>query len=126
MRFLIVDSSPTQRRIISNALQRIGFGDMVEAEDGRMALTRLGREEIDFIITDWNMPHIDGIQLTRAIRSSDKLRHLPVLMITTRCSREDVLRALQAQVDSYMTRPFTPQQLKEKILHIIQARKNID
>lgn len=126
MKFLVVDNSPTQRRIINNALQRIGFGNVVEAEDGKAALTRLGKEEVDFIITDWNMPNIDGLQLTRAIRNSEKLKHLPVLMITSRCGKEDVIKALQAQVDSYMTRPFTPQQLKEKILHIIQAKKNID
>ncbi len=126
MKFLVVDNSPTQRRIVNNALQRIGFDNVVEAEDGKTALIRLGKEEIDFIITDWNMPNIDGLQLTRAIRKSEKLKNMPVLMITSRCGKEDVIKALQAQVDSYMTRPFNPQQLKEKILHIIQAKKNID
>lgn len=113
MRFLVVDDSVTMRRIVINSLQRIGFVDFREASDGVAALEKFD-DSIDFVITDWTMPKLSGIDVTRAIRAHAH-RKVPILMITTRNVREDILTALAAGVDGYMVKPFTPQGLKEKI-----------
>ena len=123
MKFLVVDDSPTMRRIVNNALGRIGYTDVVEAEDGRDGMAKLRIEEIDFIITDWNMPNMNGLQFTKTVRTSSDYAGLPILMVTTRSGKEDVLEALQARVNNYITKPFTPQVLKEKIDQILQSRR---
>ncbi|MCB0262537.1 MAG: response regulator [Calditrichaeota bacterium] len=123
MKFLVVDDSPTMRRIVNNALGRIGYTDVVEAEDGRDGMAKLSIEEIDFIITDWNMPNMNGLQFTKTVRTSSDYAGLPILMVTTRSGKEDVLEALQARVNNYITKPFTPQVLKEKIDQILQSRR---
>ncbi len=121
MKFLVVDDSPTMRRIVINALKTFGIEDIIEAEDGQDALSKLQQNRIDFVITDWNMPNMSGLDLTKTIRASDQWKNLPILMVTTRGLKEDIIQALQAKVNNYIVKPFTPQVLKEKILAIIQA-----
>lgn len=121
MQFLVVDDSPTMRRIVVNALRSIGYENVVEAEDGQDALSKLQTNSIDFIITDWNMPNLNGLDLTKTIRSSPSLSSIPILMVTTRALKQDIIEALQAKVNNYIVKPFTPAVLKEKIDLILQA-----
>jgi two-component system chemotaxis response regulator CheY len=120
MKFLVVDDSATMRRIVVNSLQRIGFTDIVEAEDGADALEKVGTT--DFVITDWNMPRVNGADFTRALRRHDATKTIPILMVTARSVREDILTALDAGVDSYIVKPFTPQVLREKIDAVLATR----
>ena len=115
MRFLVVDDSATMRRIIVNSLSRVGFNDVVEAEDGASALTKFAEGGIDFIITDWNMPQMSGVEFARAVRGRPDGATTPILMVTTRSAREDILAAVEAGVNNYVLKPFTPPVLKEKI-----------
>jgi two-component system chemotaxis response regulator CheY len=122
LKFLVVDDSVTMRRIVANSLKNLGYTDLVEAVDGKDALNKLAADSsINFVITDWNMPVLSGLELTKAIRSDDKLKNLPILMVTTRGVKEDILEALQAKVNNYIVKPFTPQILKEKIEQILSA-----
>lgn len=114
MKFLVVDDSLTMRRIIINALQRIGYNDAVEASDGKDALDKFDGS-IGFVITDWNMPNMSGIEFARAIRSHSIGGTVPILMVTTRGAREDIVSAVEAGVNNYILKPFTPSVLKEKI-----------
>jgi two-component system chemotaxis response regulator CheY len=108
------------RRIVVNSLKTIGHNEFVEAGDGREALTKLQADDsINFVITDWNMPDVSGLELVKSIRSDDKFGTIPILMVTTRGLKEDILEALQAKVNNYVVKPFTPQVLKEKIEQII-------
>lgn len=120
MKFLVVDDSITMRRIIINALQRIGYTDVVEATDGREALERLD-QSIGFIITDWNMPNMSGVEFARAVRGTLVGASLPMLMVTTRAAREDIIAAIDAGVNNYILKPFTPSVLKEKIERLMSA-----
>ncbi|HEX2869575.1 MAG TPA: response regulator [Ignavibacteriales bacterium] len=120
LKFLVVDDSVTMRRIVANSLKNLGYENMVEAVDGKDALTKLAADaEINFVITDWNMPELTGLELTKAIRADDKYAKLPILMVTTRGVKEDIIEALQAKVSNYVIKPFTPQILKEKIDQIL-------
>lgn len=120
LKFLVVDDSVTMRRIVANSLKNLGYENMVEAVDGKDALTKLAADaEINFVITDWNMPELTGLELTKAIRADDKYQKLPILMVTTRGVKEDIIEALQAKVSNYVIKPFTPQILKEKIDQIL-------
>ncbi len=121
MKFLVVDDSPTMRRIVINALKTFGYGEILEAEDGNDGLAKLQGDKVDFVITDWNMPNMTGLELTKAIRSNDNLKHLPILMVTTRGLKQDIVEALQAKVNNYVVKPFTPQVLKEKIDAVLKA-----
>jgi two-component system chemotaxis response regulator CheY len=118
MRVLVVDDSSTMRRIIINTLNRLGHEDVVEAANGREGLERLteGSGAVDLIITDWNMPEMSGIDFVRAVRGIETLRTLPVLMITTNASRDDIVQARQAGVNDYIVKPFTPEIFRDKIL----------
>lgn len=120
MRFLVVDDSPTMRRIVANALREIGYTDVVEAEDGADAVAKLDTNPIRFVITDWNMPNLNGLELTQYIRQHPRYGHLPILMITTRGMKEDVVAAMQARVNNYVVKPFTPDVLQEKIDAILR------
>jgi len=121
-KFLVVDDSVTMRRIVANSLKAIGYENYVEAGDGREALSKLNSDDsIDFIITDWNMPEVSGLELVRSIRSNEKYGSLPILMVTTRGLKEDILEALQAKVNNYVVKPFTPQILREKIDQILES-----
>jgi two-component system chemotaxis response regulator CheY len=118
MKFLVVDDSPTMRRIVINSLQRIGFDDTVEAADGREALQRFDAS-VGFVITDWNMPNMTGVELTRSLRVHVDGSAVPVLMVTARSVREDIIAAVEAGVNNYIVKPFTPQLLKDKIDQIL-------
>ncbi|MEX1182133.1 MAG: response regulator [Gemmatimonadota bacterium] len=120
MRFLVVDDSATMRRIIVNTLQRIGFSQYVEAADGEEAL-KLFDASISCIISDWNMPNMSGIDFVRALRAREDGADVPVIMITTRSVREDIIDAAQAGVNNYVVKPFTPQVLRDKIEHVMRA-----
>ena len=118
MRVLVVDDSPTMRRIIVSTLQRIGFHDCIEASNGEEALGRFD-ESVHFVITDWNMPVMGGTELARALRAAGHA--VPILMITARSVRIDMLDALDAGVSSYIVKPFTPPLLKSKIDALLGA-----
>jgi len=122
LKFLIVDDSVTMRRIVANSLKTIGHDLFVEASDGKEAMVKLAADgEINFVITDWNMPEVSGLELVKAIRANEKYINLPILMVTTRGLKEDIVEALQAKVNNYIVKPFTPQILKEKIEQIVSA-----
>lgn len=120
MKFLIVDDSATMRRIVSNSLGRIGYSEYVEAEDGVQALERFD-DSIEFVITDWNMPNMGGLDLVKQLRARPDGAAVPILMVTTRSIREDIVTAAQAGVNNYVVKPFTPDVLKEKIDQILGA-----
>ncbi|MEO7996730.1 MAG: response regulator [Gemmatimonadaceae bacterium] len=120
MKFLVVDDSATMRRIVVNSLQRIGFNDTVEAADGVEALAKYDGS-INFVITDWNMPNMSGTEFTKALRLRADGKTVPVLMVTARSVRDDILVAMEAGVNNYIVKPFTPQVLKEKIDSILPA-----
>ena len=115
LKILAVDDSPTMRRIIVNTLKRAGYTDIVEASDGKDALAKLKVDKINLVITDWNMPEMDGLTLVSTLRSMEEFKELPVLMVTTRSVKEDIVQALKAGVNNYIVKPFTPDTLKEKI-----------
>ena len=121
IKILIVDDSITIRRIITNALKTVGFTDTIEASNGKEALEKLPSGKVDFIITDWNMPEMNGLDFIKIVRSNPLYSSMPILMITTRGTEHDVVEALQAKVNSYIMKPFTPQELKEKIEGILKT-----
>ncbi len=120
MKILIVDDFSTMRRIIKNLLRDLGFNNTHEADDGNTALPMLQGSEFDFVVTDWNMPGMQGIDLLRAIRADDKLKHLPVLMVTAEAKKEQIIAAAQAGVNGYIVKPFTAATLKEKLDKIFE------
>ena len=120
MKFLVVDDSVTMRRIVINSLQRVGFKETVEAGDGVEALEQFD-SSISFVITDWNMPNMSGVDFARALRARPDGASVPILMVTTRSVREDILAAIEAGVNNYIVKPFTPQVLKEKIDQLLPA-----
>ncbi|ELQ07151.1 chemotaxis response regulator CheY [Xanthomonas translucens] len=120
MRILIVDDFSTMRRIVKNLLGDLGFTNTAEAEDGNSALAALRSAPFDFIVTDWNMPGMTGIDLLRNVRADDKLKHLPVLMVTAEAKREQIIEAAQAGVNGYIIKPFTAQTLQEKLGKIFE------
>ncbi|MHA6963373.1 chemotaxis response regulator CheY [Zobellella endophytica] len=120
MKILIVDDFSTMRRIIKNLLRDLGFNNTHEADDGTTALPMLKNGDFDFVVTDWNMPGMQGIDLLRAIRADDKLKHLPVLMVTAEAKREQIITAAQAGVNGYVVKPFTAATLKEKLEKVFE------
>ncbi|RMP63696.1 hypothetical protein ALQ18_00532 [Pseudomonas marginalis pv. marginalis] len=120
MKILIVDDFSTMRRIIKNLLRDLGFTNTVEADDGITAIPILNSGSIDFLVTDWNMPGMTGIDLLRHVRADEKLRSLPVLMVTAEAKREQIIEAAQAGVNGYVVKPFTALALKEKIEKIFE------
>ncbi len=120
IKFLIVDDSVTMRRIVVNSLRNIGYDNFVEANEGKEAIEKLTSDDkINFVITDWNMPGVSGLDLVKSLRSNSKYAALPILMVTTRGVKEDIIEALQAKVSNYIVKPFTPNILKEKIEQIL-------
>lgn len=115
MKILIVDDFSTMRRIIKNLLRDLGFSNTHEADDGATALPMLKAGDFDFLVTDWNMPGMQGIDLLKAVRADAKLASLPVLMVTAESKRDQIVEAAQAGVNGYIVKPFTAQTLKEKI-----------
>ena len=115
MKFLVVDDFSTMRRIVRNLLKELGFANVDEAEDGAVALQKLEAGAFDFVVTDWNMPNMDGLTLLQRIRQSPQLRHLPVLMITAEAKKENIIAAAQAGASGYIVKPFTSATLAEKL-----------
>ncbi len=115
MKILIVDDFSTMRRIIKNLLRDLGFNNTQEADDGNSALPMLQAGNFDFLVTDWNMPGMTGIDLLKAVRADPKLVNLPVLMVTAEAKRDQIVEAAQAGVNGYVVKPFTAVTLKEKI-----------
>lgn len=120
MKILIVDDFSTMRRIIKNLLRDLGYNNTHEADDGNTALPMLKNGDFQFVVTDWNMPGMQGIDLLKAIRLDDKLKHLPVLMVTAEAKREQIIEAAQAGVNGYIIKPFTAQTLEEKLAKIFE------
>lgn len=120
MKILIVDDFSTMRRIIKNLLRDLGFNNTQEADDGNTGLPMLQTGNFDFLITDWNMPGMTGIDLLKAVRADGKLKNLPVLMVTAEAKKEQIVMAAQAGVNGYIVKPFTAQTLKEKIDKIFE------
>jgi two-component system chemotaxis response regulator CheY len=115
MKILTVDDFSTMRRIIKNLLRQLGYTNIVEAEDGRKALDQLKKGKVDLVISDWNMPNMDGLDLLKAIRSDDNLKDIPVLMVTAEAIKEKIVDAVKLGVNNYIVKPFTAETLKEKI-----------
>ena len=115
MKVLIVDDFSTMRRIIKNLLRDLGFTNTFEADDGNTALPMLKEGDFEFVVTDWNMPIMQGIDLLKEIRKDPELKHLPVLMVTAEAKRDQIIEAAQAGVNGYIVKPFTAGTLKEKL-----------
>lgn len=120
MKILVVDDFSTMRRIIKNLLRDLGFNNTKEADDGLTALPMLQAESFDFLVTDWNMPGMQGIDLLKAVRADPKLANLPVLMVTAESKRDQIVEAAQAGVSGYIVKPFTAQTLEEKLVKIFE------
>jgi two-component system, chemotaxis family, chemotaxis protein CheY len=120
-KFLVVDDFSTMRRIVRNLLKELGFVNVQEAEDGVDALNKLRGESFDFVVSDWNMPNMTGIELLRAIRADESLKHLPVLMVTAEAKKENIIEAAKAGASGYVVKPFTAATLDEKLKKIFAA-----
>lgn len=118
IKILVVDDFPTIRRIVRNLLKELGYSNVDEAEDGAMGLAKLKAGSYDFVISDWNMPNMDGLQMLQAIRDDATLSHLPVLMVTAEAKKENIIAAAQAGASGYVVKPFTAATLDEKISKI--------
>jgi len=116
MKFLVVDDSSTMRRIIKNTLARLGHKEVLEAEDGAEGWKTLTEnDDIDVLITDWNMPNMNGLELVKKVRAEEKYEDMPIIMVTTEGGKTEVITALKAGVNNYIVKPFTPPVLKEKL-----------
>jgi two-component system chemotaxis response regulator CheY len=122
LNFLVVDDFSTMRRIIKNLLHDLGYANVTEADDGTTALPLLKEGKFDFLITDWNMPGMPGLELLKQVRADARLSKMPVLMLTAEAKREQIVEAAQAGVSGYVIKPFTAATLKEKIDKILAAR----
>ena len=120
MKFLIVDDFSTMRRIVRNLLKELEFTHVDEAEDGAVALAKLKGGNFDFVVTDWNMPNMDGLTLLQSVRADPGLKHLPVLMITAEAKKENIIAAAQAGASGYIVKPFTAATLNEKLVKIFE------
>ena len=121
LKFLVVDDFSTMRRIVRNLLKELGFSNVDEAEDGIVALAKLRSSNFDFVVSDWNMPNMTGLDLLKEIRSDSNLKHLPVLMVTAEAKKENIISAAQAGASGYVVKPFTAATLEEKLNKIFQA-----
>lgn len=119
-RFLVVDDFSTMRRIVRNLLKELGYANVDEAEDGAMALSKLRSEQFDFVITDWNMPVMDGLTMLQNIRADAALSKIPVLMVTAEAKKENIIAAAQAGANGYVVKPFTAATLDEKLSKIFE------
>lgn len=125
LKFLVVDDFSTMRRIIRNLLKELGYSNVDEAEDGQSALGKLKRDNFDFVITDWNMPGMDGLQLLQAVRADDSLSKLPVLMVTAEAKKENIIAAAQSGASGYIVKPFTSATLDEKLTKIFEKMNQV-
>ena len=122
MRILVVDDFQTMRRIVKGVLKELGFTNVVEADNGVRALEILRGEKIDFIVSDWNMPEMTGIELLKTVRATEEWKDLPFLMVTAEGKSDQVLEAVKSRVNNYVIKPFTPTTLEEKIRKIFDGK----
>ncbi|MBE0461887.1 MAG: chemotaxis response regulator CheY [Halomonas sp.] len=115
MSFLVIDDFPTMRRIVRSLLKELGFTNVDEAEDGQDALNKLRAGNFEFVVSDWNMPNLDGLEMLKEIRQDEALKHLPVLMVTAEAKKENIIAAAQAGANGYVVKPFTAATLEEKL-----------
>lgn len=120
MKILVVDDMSTMRRIVKNILKQLGFNNLEEAENGQEALTKLHADTYGFVVSDWNMPVMMGIDMLRAIRADEKLKKIPVLMVTAEAQKENLMEAVQAGVSNYVVKPFTAETMQDKINKIFK------
>ena len=120
MKILVVDDMSTMRRIVKNILKQLGFNNLEEAENGQDALTKLKADNYGFVVSDWNMPVMMGIDMLRAIRADDQLKKIPVSMVTAEAQKENLIEAVQAGVSNYIVKPFTAETMQEKISKIFK------
>lgn len=120
LKFLVVDDFSTMRRIVRNLLKELGFTNVDEAEDGAVGLARLQQGGVDFVVSDWNMPNMDGLTLLQSVRADPKLKGLPFLMITAEAKKENIIAAAQAGASGYIVKPFTAATLQEKLEKIFE------
>ncbi|MDR5893313.1 chemotaxis response regulator CheY [Halomonas mongoliensis] len=120
MSILVVDDFPTMRRIVRSLLKELGFTNVEEAEDGQDALNKLRAGGFQFVVSDWNMPNLDGLEMLKQIRADDALKHLPVLMVTAEAKKENIIAAAQAGASGYVVKPFTAATLEEKLNKIFE------
>ncbi|MCL7461892.1 chemotaxis response regulator CheY [Pseudomonas sp. NW5] len=120
MSILVVDDFPTMRRIVRGLLKELGFNNVEEAEDGQDALNKLRSGKFEFVVSDWNMPNLDGLDMLKAIRADAALQHLPVLMVTAEAKKENIIAAAQAGANGYVVKPFTAATLEEKLNKIFE------
>ncbi|MEN6331178.1 MAG: response regulator [Smithella sp.] len=121
IKILVVDDFATMRKVVRNLLKQGGYEDIVEAEDGVMALKALKSQKIDFIVSDWNMPNMTGLELLKAVRADEELAKTPFLMVTAEALQDNVVAAVKAGVSNYIVKPFTAEVLNEKIKKIIES-----
>lgn len=120
IKFLVVDDFSTMRRIVRNLLKELGYSNVDEAEDGAAALQKLTGGDFDFVISDWNMPNMNGLELLKAIRADATLKNLPVLMVTAEAKKENIVEAAQSGASGYVVKPFTAATLAEKLDKVFQ------
>lgn len=118
-RVLFVEDSPTMRRIIANSLRQVGFDEIIEAENGVDALEKLEGKQVNLVVTDWNMPEMNGAELVKILRGMPPYADVPIIMITTRGTKDDVMTAMKLGVNGYIIKPFTPEILREKLRSVI-------
>jgi len=119
LRILVVDDSPTMRRILVNTVKKAGYDSVEEAVDGKDALAKLLAGDYELLMTDWNMPNMSGLELVQAVRSEAKLKDMPILMVTTRNMKEDIVNAIKSGVNGYIVKPFDAKTLNAKIQEIL-------
>ena len=122
MSALVVDDFSTMRRIVNNLMRQTGFGKVTEAEDGAVALQKLENGAFQFVVSDWNMPNMTGLELLKAVRRSPQLKHLPFLLLTAEARKENIVEAAQAGADGYIVKPFSAAVLSEKVNAILTRR----
>jgi len=120
MSMLVVDDFPTMRRIVRSLLKELGFNNVEEAEDGQDALNKLRSGRFEFVVSDWNMPNLDGLDMLKQIRADESIKHLPVLMVTAEAKKENIIAAAQAGANGYVVKPFTAAILEEKLNKIFE------
>ncbi|MDR7343777.1 two-component system chemotaxis response regulator CheY [Pantoea alhagi] len=120
LRFLVVDDFATMRRIVRNLLKDLGYQNVEEAEDGNDAMSKLQLSPFDFVISDWNMPNMDGLELLNVIRKDERFKDMPVLMVTAEAKKENIIAAAQAGASGYVVKPFTAAILEEKLTKIFE------
>jgi len=120
LKLLVVDDSSTMRRIIKNTLARLGYKDILEAEDGLKGWEQMNANpDVEMLITDWNMPEMNGLELVKKVRADERFKDTPIIMVTTEGGKAEVITALKAGVNNYIVKPFTPQVLKEKLAAVM-------